>query len=59
MAGSARIGQFSIPSSVYGAPVSVVKPADNRPAPAPAPSTPPTQAQLDALYEQLKKLAGR
>lgn len=59
MAGSARIGQFSAPSGSYGAPVPIAKPADNQTAPLPAPTTSPTQAQLDDLYARLKALAGR
>lgn len=57
MAGSARIGQFTIVTSTYGAPVAVAKPADNSPTPTGATAPSPTAAQLDALYQQLKAAA--
>jgi hypothetical protein len=62
MDSSARIGQFSVATGSYGAPITTVKPPDN--SVTPAAQTPAdiaaaaAQAQLDAIYNSLKTTAG-
>ena len=60
MDSSARIGEFSVSDGSYGVPVATVKPADNNVSPAATPAqttADQTQAQLDAIYDQLKAAA--